>query len=448
MEESLASEHSCELLGHALEHLLDGGGVADEGHGHLEALGRDITDGGLDVVGDPLHEVRGVLVLHVEHLLVDFLGRHAAAEQGGGSQVAAVARVGGAHHVLGVEHLLGQLGDGQSAVLLRAAGGQGSETDHEEVQTGEGDQVDGQFAQVGVQLTGETQAAGHARHGGGDQMVQVAVGGGGELQGAEADIVEGLVVDDHALVGVLDQLVDREGGVVGLDDGVGDLGRGDHREGLHDAVGVLLADLGDEQGAHARAGAATQRVGDLEALQAVAALSLLADDVQDGVDEFGSLGVVALGPVVSGAGLSEDEVVGAEQLAEGAGSHGVHGSGLQIHEDGPGHVAAAGGFVEVNVDALQLEVGVTVVGAGGVDAVLVGDDLPELGADLVAALASLDVDDFSHFCRNRFEFILFLLSEPPGGWIYTTVKFNPMDLRPPRRLSDLWTFEFLIPPNL
>ena len=29
------------------------------------------------------------------------------------------------------------------------------------------------------------------------------------------------------------------------------------------------------------------------------------------------------------------------------------------------------------------------VGAGGVDAVLVGDDLPELGTDLVAALATL-----------------------------------------------------------
>jgi len=43
-----------------------------------------------------------------------------------------------------------------------------------------------------------------------------------------------------------------------------------------------------------------------------------------------------------------------------------------------------------------------VVGAGGVDAVLVGDDLPEFGADLVAALTGLDVNDFSHF-----EFLLF-----------------------------------------
>ena len=54
-------------------------------------------------------------------------------------------------------------------------------------------------------------------------------------------------------------------------------------EGVHDSVGVLLADLGDEQGAHAGAGAAAQGVGQLEALQAVAALGLLADNVQHGV---------------------------------------------------------------------------------------------------------------------------------------------------------------------
>merc|ERR1719398_421499 len=50
MQESLASEHSSELLGDSLEQLLDGGGVADEGSGHLESSGRDVADGGLDVV--------------------------------------------------------------------------------------------------------------------------------------------------------------------------------------------------------------------------------------------------------------------------------------------------------------------------------------------------------------------------------------------------------------
>merc|ERR1712039_851046 len=63
MQESLAPEHGCELLGDALEELLDGGAVADKGGGHLETTWWDVADGGLDVVGDPLDEVGGVLVL-------------------------------------------------------------------------------------------------------------------------------------------------------------------------------------------------------------------------------------------------------------------------------------------------------------------------------------------------------------------------------------------------
>merc|ERR1711966_510121 len=45
VKEGLAAEHHSELLGHTLEHLLDAGGVTDEGTGHLQALGWDVTDG-------------------------------------------------------------------------------------------------------------------------------------------------------------------------------------------------------------------------------------------------------------------------------------------------------------------------------------------------------------------------------------------------------------------
>ena len=354
MQESLAAEHRRELISNTLEHLLDGGGVADEGGGHLETLGRNVADGGLDVVGDPLDEVRGVLVLHVQHLLVDLFGAHPAAEHGAGSEVAAVARVRGAHHVLGVEHLLGELGHGQLLVLLGAARGERGEADHEEVETREGHEVGGQLSEVGVELTGEAQAAGDARHGGGHQVVEVAVGGGRELQGAEADVVQGLVVDDLHDIGVFDQLVDRKSRVVGLDDGVGDLGGGEDGESLHDAVGVLFPDLGDEERAHAGAGSAAERVANLEALEAVAALRLFPDDVEDGVNEFRALGVVALGPVVSGAVLAENEVVGAEELAEGAGADGVHGAGLEVHQDRARNVTPASGLVVVDLDALEL----------------------------------------------------------------------------------------------
>ena len=105
---------------------------------------------------------------------------------------------------------------------------------------------------------------------------------------------------------------------------------------------------------------------------------------------------MSLGPVVTGTGLSEDEVVWSEELSEWASSDGVHGSWFEIHEDGSWDVSSSGGFVEVDVDSLELEIGVSVVGTGWVNTMLVGDDLPELGTDLVTALSSLDVNDFSH----------------------------------------------------
>ena len=397
MQEGLAAEHRRELLGDALHHLLHAGGVAAEADRHLEALGRDVADGALEVVRDPLDEVRRVLVLDVEHLLVDLLGGHAATEERARGEVAAVAGVGGRHHVLGVEHLLGQLGDGERAVLLRAARRERREADHEEVQAREGDHVDGELAEVAVELAREAQAAGGGRHDGGDEVVQVAEGGRGQLEGAEADVVERLVVDEERLVGVLDKLMHGEDAVVRLDDGVGHLGRREDGVGAHHAVGVLLADLGDQEGAHAGAGAAAEGVGHGEALEAVAALGLLAHDVQDAVDKLGALRVVTLGPVVAGTRLTKHKVVGTEELAEGASPHAVHGARLQIEQDGARHVAPARRLVVVHVDALQLQVRVAVVRARRVHAVLVANHLPELGADLVAALPRLDVADLTHF---------------------------------------------------
>jgi hypothetical protein len=106
---------------------------------------------------------------------------------------------------------------------------------------------------------------------------------------------------------------------------------------------------------------------------------------------------VALGPVVTGSGLAEHKVVWAEKLTEWSSTDRVHGTWLKVHKDGTWYVATAGGLVVVDVDALQLKVGVTMVGTGWVYTVLVGDDLPELGTDLVTALTALDVDKFTHF---------------------------------------------------
>merc|ERR1712010_196500 len=225
MKEGLSSEHLGELLSNALEHLLDSGGVSKEGDGHLESLWWDVANGGLDVVGDPLNEVGRVLVLNVEHLLINFLGGHAASEDGGGGEVTSVSWIGGAHHVLGIEHLLGELWDGEGTVLLGATGCEWGEANHEEVKTWEGHEVDSELSQVRVELTWESEAAGDSRKSSRDEMVQISVGWGGKLEGSEADIVEGLVVNAHDIIGVLDELMDGKGGVVWLDDSVRHLGR-------------------------------------------------------------------------------------------------------------------------------------------------------------------------------------------------------------------------------
>jgi len=223
VEEGLAAEHGGELLSDALEHFLDASVVADEGDSHLESLWWNVANGSLDVVWNPLDEVGRVLVLDVEHLLVDFLGGHAATEESGGGEVAAVTWVRCAHHVLGVEHLLCQLWHSECAVLLRAAGCQRSEAHHEEVETWEWDQVDSDLAQIRVELTWEAEAACDTRHDDGDEMVQVAECWCGELEGPETNIVQSFVVNAHRLVRVLDKLVDGQGGVVWFDDGVGHL---------------------------------------------------------------------------------------------------------------------------------------------------------------------------------------------------------------------------------
>lgn len=77
-------------------------------------------------------------------------------------------------------------------------------------------------------------------------------------------------------------------------------------------------------------------------LQAVAGLCLLAHHIQHRVDQLSTLGVVTLGPVVTSTSLAKDKVVWPEDLAVGAGPHRVHGAGLQVHEDGTGHIATCG----------------------------------------------------------------------------------------------------------
>ena len=64
-----------------------------------------------------------------------------------------------------------------------------------------------------------------------------------------------------------------------------------------------------------------------------------------------------------------------------------------------GDVQASRITMPVNMMAVRgrLQVGVAVIGSGGVNSVFIGDDFPKFGTNLVTALTTLDVNDFSHY---------------------------------------------------
>jgi len=135
----------------------------------------------------------------------------------------------------------------------------------------------------------------------------------------------------------------------------------------------------------------------LESLKAITSFSFLSDDIEDGVNKFSTFSVVSLGPVVTSTSLTEDEVIRSEELSEGSSSDGIHSTGFKIHQDSSGDVSSTSGFVEIDIDSFELEIGVTVIGTGRINTVFIRDDFPELGTDLVTALTTLNMDDFSHF---------------------------------------------------
>merc|ERR1719408_561636 len=227
----------------------------------------------------------------------------------------------------------------------------------------------------------------------------------------------GLVVKHDSDVGVLQEGVGGEHGVVRLHDGGGHLRGGVAAEGELGLLAVVDGETLQEEGAEARAGTSTDGVEHHEALETSALVGELAKTVEGEVHDLLTHGVVATGVVVGSILLTGDELLGVVKLAVGTGADLVDHGGLEVEVDAAGHVLASASLGEEGVERVITTADGLVGGhlAIRLDTVLQAVKLPATVTDLATALADVDGDSLAHVCLK--EVLMNFGAKHDGGWI-------------------------------
>jgi len=229
MEERLSTEHGRKLLRHSFEQILNSCRVPDEGGRHLESFWGNVTHlfntkrNGLfpvfpnsniegnteenkstyrsfDVIWDPFNKVARVLVLDVQHLLINFLHGYPSTENNGCSQIPTMLRHTGSHHVSSIKNLMCQFRNRGCFVLDIVSRCQRCESRSEEVEPWEWNHVHCQFSKIRVQLSRKSETSCHTGHCEGNEMIQIPVGWRRKLQSPEANVIQGFIVNAVDLV--------------------------------------------------------------------------------------------------------------------------------------------------------------------------------------------------------------------------------------------------------
>ena len=374
VDEGTLGVHEIELVIDAGEDFGDGGGVGDHADGALDlgevAAGDDggglVVDTALEAGGAPVDELDGALGLDGGDGGVDVLGDDVTAEHEAAGHVLAVAGVALGEHGGGLEGGVGDFGDGELFVVSLFGGDDGGVRGEDEVDTGVGDEVGLELGDVDVEGAVEAEGGGEGGDDLADQAVEVGVGGAFDVEVTAAQVVDRFVVEHGGDVGVLEEGVGREDGVVGLNDGGRGLGRGIDGVAELGLLAVVDGEALEQEGAEAGAGAAADGVEDEEALEAGAVVGELADAVEAEIDDFLADGVVATSVVVGGVFLAGDELLRVEELAVGAGADLVDDGGLEVEHDAAGDVLAGAGLREERIVSVVLNTDGLVGGHGTV----------------------------------------------------------------------------------
>jgi len=188
--------------------------------------------------------------------------------------------------------------------------------------------------------------------------------------------------------------------IIWFDNSIGYFWRWEYWESSHNSIRIFFSDFRNKEGTHSWTSTTTEGVAYLETLEAIATFSFFSNNIENWINKFSTFSIVTFSPVVTSTSLSENEVIWSEKLTEWSGSYGVHRTWFEIHEDSSWDESTTGGFVIIYIDSFKLKIRVTVIGTGWVNSVFIRDDFPEFSTDLVTALTSLDVNEFSHYSKS------------------------------------------------
>jgi len=400
MDESSLGVHEIEFVIDSGEDFGNGGGVGDHAASSHD-LGKItswhdswwlIVDTTLETGRAPVNELDGSLGLDGGDSGVDILGDDITSVHEAAGHVFTVAGVALGHHGGGLEGGVGDLGNGELLVVGLLGGDDGSVRGKHEMDSGVGDEVSLELGDIDVEGTVESEGGGEGRDDLGNESVQVGVGGSLDIEVSSADIVDGLVVEHNGDIGVLKEGVSGEDGVVRLNDGGGDLGRGVDGESELGFLTVIDGESLEEERSETGSGTSTNSVEDEETLETSALIGELADSVEAEIDDLTSDGVMSSGEVVSGIFLSGDELLGVEKLSVGSGSDLIDNGGLKIEEDGSGDVLAGTSLGEEGVEGVVTTTDSLIGGHLTVrlNSVLEAEELPACVTDLDTGLTDVN----------------------------------------------------------
>jgi len=310
-----------------------------------------------------------------------------------------VARIALGHHVGWLEARVGNLGHREGLVVRLLRRDDWRVRGHHEVDTWVWHQVSLELSDVDVECTIETKGGSQGGHNLSDNTVEVGVCWALDVEATTADVVHGLVVKHDGNVGVLEESMGGEDGIVRLHDGCGDLRGWVHAESELGLLAVIDRKTLEEESTKTGAGTTSYGVEEHEPLEASALVCELAQAIKGEVHDFLADGVMTTGIVIRGILLAGDQLLWMVELAVCAGTDLVDHGWFEIEVDATGHVFAGTSLTEKGVERI-IATANGLVGrhlAIRLNAVLEAVKLPAGVTDLDTGLANVDGDNLTHF---------------------------------------------------